>query len=75
MSATNDRQGLSEIAEQSGWRRRQLDRTDFYRRGIRQVEVLFTAEQLNGGTLYEDLHLLTHTRDKETVEGWLTKAL
>ena len=75
MSATDDRQAISEIAEQSGWRRRQLDRTDFYRRGTREVEVLFTADKLNGGTLYEDLHLRTHSREKATVEGWLTRAL
>lgn len=75
MSSTSDRQALSEIAEQAGWQRRQLDRTDFYRRGAREVEVLFTADKLSGGTLYEDLHLLTHTRDRATVESWLTKAL
>ncbi|HEY7050981.1 MAG TPA: hypothetical protein VH496_02445 [Mycobacterium sp.] len=76
MSATNDRQALSELAEQSGWqRRRQLDRTDFYRRGAREVEVFFTEDKLNGGTLYEDLHLLTHTREIATVQGWLTRAL
>jgi len=75
MSATNDRQTLSEIAEQSGWQRRQVDRTDFYRRGPREVEVLFTEDNLTGGSLYEDLHLLTHSRDKATVEGWLTKAM
>jgi hypothetical protein len=75
MSATNDRQALSEIAEQSRWQRRQVDRTDFYRRGARQVEVFFTEDQLNGGSLYEDLHLVTYTRDKATVEGWLTRAV
>jgi len=75
MSATNDRQALSEIAEQSGWQRRQLDRTDFYRRGARKVEVLFTADKLNGGALYDDVHLSAYSRDKAKVEGWLTKAL
>jgi hypothetical protein len=75
MSATNDRQALSEIAEQSGWQRRRLDRTDFYQRGTRKVEVLFTADELSGGTLYDDVHLLTYSRDKAKVEGWLTKAL
>ena len=75
MNATNDRHTLSEIAEESGWRRRQIDRTDFYQRGRREVEVFFTADALNGGTLYEDLSLLTHTREKATVESWLTRAL
>lgn len=75
MSAMKDRQALSEIAEQSGWQRRQVDRTDFYRRGVREVEVIFTEDKLAGGSLYEDLHMLTHTRDRSTVEGWLTKAL
>jgi deoxyribodipyrimidine photolyase-like uncharacterized protein len=75
MSATNDRQALSEIAERSGWQRRQLYRTDFYRRGARRVEVLFAADKLNGGTLYDDVHLLTYTRDMAKIEGWLTKAL
>ncbi len=74
MSATNDRQALSEIAEQSGWQRRQVDRTDFYRRGAREVEVIFTEDKLNGGTLYEDLSMLTYTRDKATIESWLTRA-
>lgn len=75
MSATNDRQALSEIAEQAGWQRRQLDRTDIYRRGARDVEVLFTEDKLNGGGLYEDLSLLTYTRDKATIESWLNRAL
>jgi hypothetical protein len=75
VDTTNDRQTISALAEESGWQRRQLDRTDFYRRGTRAVEVLFTADKLNGGTLYEDLHLLTHTREKATVEGWLTRAV
>jgi hypothetical protein len=75
VSATNDRQALSEIAEQAGWQRRQLDRTDIYRRGARDVEVLFTEDKLNGGGLYEDLSLLTYTRDKATIESWLNRAL
>ncbi|HEX9176879.1 hypothetical protein [Mycobacterium sp.] len=75
MSATNDRQALSEIAEQSGWQRRQVDRTDFYRRGAREVEVLFTEDKLNGGSLYEDLRMMTYTRDKATIESWLTRAV
>jgi len=74
MSATNDRQALVKIAEESGWQRRHVDRTDFYRRGVREVEVIFTEDKLAGGTLYEDLHMLTHTRDRPTVEGWLTRA-
>jgi hypothetical protein len=75
MSASNDRQALSEIAEEAGWQRRQLDRTDFYRRGGREVEVHFTVDKLNGGALYEDLSLLTYSRERETIEKWLTRAL
>jgi hypothetical protein len=75
MTAENDRQALSEVAEQSGWRLRQVDRTDFYRRGLRQIELLFTAGKLNGGTLYEDLHLLTYTRNMSTIKSWLTRAV
>jgi hypothetical protein len=74
VSAINDRKALSDLAEQAGWQRRQVDRTDFYRRGVRGVELLFTGDKLNGGTLYEDLQLLTHTRDRSMVERWLTKA-
>jgi hypothetical protein len=75
MSATTDRQALSEIAEQAGWRRRQVDRTDFYRRGARDVEVIFTADKLNGAGLYEDLNLLTYTREMTTIQAWLTRAV
>jgi hypothetical protein len=75
MSATNDRQTLSEIAEQAGWQRREVDRTDIYRRRNRDVEVIFTADKLNGGALYEDLNLLTYTREMDTIQGWLTRAV
>jgi hypothetical protein len=37
--------------------------------------VLFTGDKLNGGSLYEDLSLLTHTRDMSMVQSWLTRAL
>jgi hypothetical protein len=75
MSATKDRQALSELAEQAGWQRRQVDRTDFYRRGLREVELFFTADKLNGGALYEDLSMLTYSREMETVQAWLTRAV
>jgi hypothetical protein len=75
MSATKDRQALSELAEQAGWQRRQVDRTDFYRRGLREVELFFTADNLNGGALYEDLSMLTYSREIETVQAWLTRAV
>ncbi|HZQ31093.1 MAG TPA: hypothetical protein VFB19_05100 [Mycobacterium sp.] len=75
MSATTDRQALAELAEQSGWQRRELDRTDFYRRGRRDIELRFTEDTLNGGALFEDLSMLTYTRDMATIQGWLTKAV
>jgi hypothetical protein len=75
MNATNDRQALSQLAEESGWQRREVDRTDFYRRGIRDIEVLFTEDKLAGGALFEDLHLLTYSREMATIQGWLTKAV
>jgi hypothetical protein len=75
MNATTDRQALSETAEESGWRRRTVDRTDFYRRGARDVEVFFTEDNLNGGALYEDLKLLTYSREMATIQGWLTRAV
>jgi hypothetical protein len=36
--------------------------------------VVFTADKLNGGTLHDQLHLRTHTRERATVESWLTRA-
>jgi hypothetical protein len=39
------------------------------------VEIIFTADRLNGGALYEDLSMLTYTREMETVRGWLTRAV
>jgi hypothetical protein len=70
---TNDRHALGELAKESGWQRRALDRIDIYKKGIRGVEVIFTDAKLIGATLFEDLHLLTHSRDIPTVQSWLTR--
>jgi hypothetical protein len=73
VTAINDRQDLYQLAEEHGWQRRELERTDMYRKGQHGVEVFFTLDALKGGTLYDDLHLVTHTRELRTVKGWLTR--
>jgi hypothetical protein len=73
MTGTNERQALCELADETGWERLELDRIDVYKKGVRGVEVIFTEDRLAGGTLFEDLRLLTHTREVATVEGWLKK--
>lgn len=73
MSETNERQTVRELAEQSGWQRRELDRIDIYKKGERGVEVIFTEGKLSGGTLFEYLKMLTHTREMTTVQGWLAR--
>jgi hypothetical protein len=73
MTAIKDRQELHELAEECGWQRRQADRTDFYRRGQHGVEVFFTSGAMKGGSLYENLQLVTYTRDLTTVKGWLRR--
>ena len=73
MTAVTERQDLHQLAEECGWQRRELDRTDFYRKGQHGVEVFFTLDTMKGGSLYEDLHLVTYTKDLATVKSWLRR--
>ena len=73
MTTIDERQDLQHVAEEHGWHHRELDRTDVYKKGPHGVEAFFTSDTMQGGTLYEDLVLVTHTRDVAKVKGWLKK--
>jgi hypothetical protein len=72
-TATDQRQELSQIAEQHGWQRRELDRVDIYRRDATQVHVLWRGNSaISGGSRHEDYVLLSYTRDLGRIQGWLS---
>ena len=73
MTTATERQDLHQLAEEHGWQRRELERTDVFKKGAHGVEVFFTLNALQGGTLYEDLILVTHTRELAKVKSWLMK--
>lgn len=73
-TATDTRQELSQLAEQSGWQCREHDRADVYLRGRYRVHAIWRdGRVLNGGSHYEDGVLLSYTRDLTKLRGWLTK--
>ncbi|HET9876208.1 MAG TPA: hypothetical protein VFQ37_10640 [Mycobacterium sp.] len=73
-TATDTRQELSQLAEQSGWQRREHDRVDVYLRGRYRVHAIWRdSSVLNGGSHYEDDALLSYTRDLAKLQGWLAK--
>lgn len=74
MTATDERQTLADLAEEGGWRRRNVERTDYYRKGEAQVHVIWQGtEAISGGALYHDDILTTYSRDLKTVQGWLRR--
>jgi hypothetical protein len=74
MNEVDERQALVQAAEQSGWRRRELDRTDIYFRGGTRIQVLWRGTSaISGSSLYQDDVLFSYTRDLATVSGWLAK--
>jgi hypothetical protein len=74
MTATDERQALSELAELSGFEHRVVDRTDHYTKGSAHVLVMWRGTTaISGASLYHDDILTTYTRDLPTVQGWLKR--
>lgn len=73
-TANDVRQGLSDQAEQLGWRRTRRDRVDIYNRGLFHVHAIWRdSGTLNGGAHYEDSVLLAYTADLGKVQSWLAR--
>jgi hypothetical protein len=74
MTATDERQALSELAEQAGWHLRDSDRADYYTRAPVRIHVLWRGTSaISGGALYHDDVLMAYSRDLATVTGWLKR--
>jgi hypothetical protein len=74
MMATDERQAVAELADLGGWERRDVERTDYYAKGIVRVQVIWQGtEAISGGSLYHDDILNTYTRDLGTVKSWLKR--
>ena len=73
MTEQSHRQGVRELAEQSGWQQRCTERIDIFLKGDRNVEVLWTEDAISGGSLYHEYHLAAHTREPAKIKEWLTK--
>jgi hypothetical protein len=74
MTATDERQALSELAELSGYQRRNVDRTDHYTKGSAHILVLWRGTAaISGASLYHDDILTAYTRELPTVQGWLKR--
>jgi hypothetical protein len=74
MTATDERQTLADLADLGGWERRDVDRTDYYAKGILRVQVLWHGtEAISGGSLYHDDILTAYSRDLNTVKSWIKR--
>ncbi len=74
-TATDQRQSLRQLAEQQGWRRKELDRLDIFSRGQDHVHVLWQGTSaISGAGRYQDPShvLLSYTRDMAKIHDWLT---
>jgi hypothetical protein len=74
MTATDARHTLAEQAELGGWDRRDVDRTDYYAKGIIRVQVIWQgSDSISGGSLYQDDIMTSYSRDLSTVQSWLRR--
>jgi hypothetical protein len=74
MTASDERQAIAELAELGGWHRRDVDRTDYYAKGIVRVQVIWHGnEAISGGSLYHDDIMTAYTRELSTVQSWLKR--
>jgi hypothetical protein len=74
MTATAQRDEVISLAEQTGWQRRDADRSDYYLRRPDRVHIVWQGNQaISGGVLYKDNILMSLTRDLDTVKGWLKR--
>jgi hypothetical protein len=74
MTATDERQAIADLAQGGGWKRRDVDSTDYYAKGGARVQVLWHGtEAISGGSLYHDDILTAYTRELSTVQGWLRR--
>jgi hypothetical protein len=74
MTATDERQTLADLADLGGWERRDVERTDYYAKGIVRVQVLWHGtEAISGGSLYHDDILTAYSRDLKTVRSWIKR--
>ena len=74
MTTTDERQSVAELADLGGWDRRDVDRTDYYAKGIVRVQVLWHGtEAISGGSLYHDDILTAYSRDLKTVRSWIKR--
>lgn len=73
-TAVDERQTLSQLAQQFGWDRREHERVDVYIRRLFRVHVMWRGtDAINGGAHYEDSVLLAYTRDLAKIQAWLAK--
>jgi hypothetical protein len=74
MTTTDERRDLSQVAESSGWARRDLDRVDVYQRGNDRIRVIWQGSNaISGASRFQDDIMATYTRDLKTVSNWLTR--
>ena len=74
MTATAERDEVSELAVEAGWQHRDADRSDYYLRRPERVHIVWQGNQaISGGVLYKDNILMSLTRDLDTVKGWLKR--
>jgi hypothetical protein len=74
MTTTDDRHTLAELAELGGWHRRDVDRTDYYAKGIVRVQVIWQGTgAITGGSLYHDDIMTAYSREISTVRSWLRR--
>jgi len=74
MTTTDERQTVAELADLGGWDRRDVDRTDYYAKGIIRVQVLWHGDEaISGGSLYQDDIMTAYSRELDTVKSWLRR--
>lgn len=74
MTAAGEREGLAQLGEDQGWRRRISDeRADVYLKGSVRIRLVWAGDQISGATLFHDQMYESYTRESATIRAWLKR--
>ena len=74
MTATDERQTLTQLGTDHGWAQRTADRADVYTRGNIRIRVIWTGDStVTGASYFDDQIYEAYTRELDKVRTWLKR--
>ena len=74
MTATDERQTLTQLGTDHGWAQRTADRADVYTRGNIRIRVIWAGDsKISGASYFDDEIYEAYTRELDKLRTWLKR--